>query len=96
MRATARLRAMCTRARMRMTATSCAASPTTWSLQPLCSTKRARSKIQRWLAAMRSAKCAIKAPHCASSPTPRARVRVRVRTPGAPFASPLVSASMKQ
>ncbi|KAJ0958308.1 hypothetical protein HanPSC8_Chr01g0037481 [Helianthus annuus] len=35
-------RASCTRARMRMTATSCAASPTTWSLQPLCFTTRAR------------------------------------------------------
>ena len=42
-------RASCTRARMRMTATSCAASPTTWSLQPLCSTTRTRSKIQRRL-----------------------------------------------
>ncbi|KAJ0837531.1 hypothetical protein HanRHA438_Chr16g0779191 [Helianthus annuus] len=40
-------RASCTRARM--TATSCAASPTTWSLQPLCFTTRARSKIQRRL-----------------------------------------------
>ncbi|MFS7963783.1 hypothetical protein Hanom_Chr08g00742401 [Helianthus anomalus] len=34
---------------MRMTVTSCAASPTTWSLQPLCSTTRAWSKIQRRL-----------------------------------------------
>ncbi|MFS7986383.1 hypothetical protein Hanom_Chr11g01009691 [Helianthus anomalus] len=32
-----------------------------------------------WLIAPQSAKCAIKAPHCASSPTPRARERVRVR-----------------
>ncbi|KAJ0914054.1 hypothetical protein HanPSC8_Chr06g0234271 [Helianthus annuus] len=47
-------RASCTRARMRMTATSCAASPTTWSLQPLCFTTRARSKIQRRLSAMRA------------------------------------------
>ncbi|KAF5793916.1 hypothetical protein HanXRQr2_Chr08g0322271 [Helianthus annuus] len=71
-------RASCTRARMRMTATSCAASPTTWSLQPLCFTTRARSKIQRRLSSRRSAKCAIKAPHCASSRA-RARERVRVR-----------------
>ncbi|KAF5767507.1 hypothetical protein HanXRQr2_Chr14g0625081 [Helianthus annuus] len=42
-------RASCIRARMRMTATSCAALPTTWSLQPLCFTTRARSKIQRRL-----------------------------------------------
>ncbi|KAM0028251.1 putative non-specific serine/threonine protein kinase [Helianthus debilis subsp. tardiflorus] len=70
-------------ARTRMTDTSCAASPTTWSLQPLCSNTRARSKIQRRLSSgsrrWERAKCAIKAPHCASSPTPRARERVRVR-----------------
>ncbi|KAJ0453681.1 hypothetical protein HanIR_Chr15g0731931 [Helianthus annuus] len=62
----ARLRAMCTRACMCMTATSCAASPTTWSLQPLCSTTRTRLKIQRRLSSgsrrCERAKCAIKAP----------------------------------
>ncbi|KAM0020426.1 hypothetical protein Hdeb2414_s0025g00667001 [Helianthus debilis subsp. tardiflorus] len=76
-------RASYTRARMRMSATSCAASPTTWSLQPLCFTPRARSKIQRRLSSgsrrCERAKCAIKAPHCASSPTPRARARARSR-----------------
>ncbi|MFS7940839.1 hypothetical protein Hanom_Chr05g00469021 [Helianthus anomalus] len=66
-----------------------ATSPTTWSLQPLCSTTRTRSKIQRRLAAMRTAKCAIKAPHCASSPTPRAHEL------GYPLQVHLVSASMK-
>ncbi|MFS7952563.1 hypothetical protein Hanom_Chr07g00608371 [Helianthus anomalus] len=67
-----------------MTAMSCAASPTTWSLQPLCSTTRARSKIQRRLSSgsrrceRAPSKCAIKAPHCASSPTPRACARACV------------------
>ncbi|MFS7899077.1 hypothetical protein Hanom_Chr00s043487g01775531 [Helianthus anomalus] len=51
---------------------------------------------------MRSAKCAIKAPHCASSPTPRARARASVCECecelgcSAPFARTLVCASMKQ
>ncbi|MFS7915464.1 hypothetical protein Hanom_Chr02g00165631 [Helianthus anomalus] len=37
------------------------------------------SQAARGDASVRSAKCAIKAPHCASSPTPRTRARVRVR-----------------
>ncbi|MFS7921309.1 hypothetical protein Hanom_Chr03g00235291 [Helianthus anomalus] len=57
-------------------------------------------KIQRRLAATRSAKCAIKAPHCASSPTPRARASVCECECelgcSAPFARTLVCASMKQ
>ncbi|MFS7916734.1 hypothetical protein Hanom_Chr03g00180801 [Helianthus anomalus] len=72
-------RASCTRARM--TATSCAASPTTWSLQPLCSTTRARSKIQRRLSSG-DAKCKVR--HQSATlrliaHAARARVRVRVR-----------------
>ncbi|MFS7986348.1 hypothetical protein Hanom_Chr11g01009261 [Helianthus anomalus] len=55
--------------RMRMTATSCAASPTTWSLQPLCSTTRARSKIQRRLSSG-SRRCHARARACASASYP--------------------------
>ena len=79
-------RASCTRARMRMTATSCAASPTTWSLQPLCSTTRTQLKIQRRLS-NGSRRCEVQsapskrhiAPHRPRHARARERVRVRVR-----------------
>ncbi|KAM0020427.1 hypothetical protein Hdeb2414_s0025g00667011 [Helianthus debilis subsp. tardiflorus] len=81
-------RASYTRARMRMSATSCAASPTTWSLQPLCFTPRARSKIQRRLSSgsrrCERAKCKVRHQSAtlrliAHATRARARVRVRVR-----------------
>ncbi|KAJ0846255.1 hypothetical protein HanRHA438_Chr15g0722791 [Helianthus annuus] len=96
-------RASCTRARM--TATSCAASPTTWSLQPLCFTTRARSKIQRRLSSgsrrCERAKCKVR--HQSATlrliaHATRASVCVCECELGcsAPFARTLVSASMKQ
>ncbi|KAJ0851980.1 hypothetical protein HanRHA438_Chr14g0632961 [Helianthus annuus] len=97
--ATVRLHAMCTCAPMRMTATSCATargptrvmhvhatSPTAWSLQPLCSTTRRRSKIQRRLSSgsrrCERAKCKVRhrsATLRLNTHATRARVRVRVR-----------------
>uniref|UniRef100_A0A251TJ75 Uncharacterized protein n=1 Tax=Helianthus annuus TaxID=4232 RepID=A0A251TJ75_HELAN len=85
-------RASCTRARM--TATSCTASPTTWSLQPLCFTTRARSKIQRRLSSgsrrCERAKCKVRhqsatlrliahATRARARASASVRVRVRVR-----------------
>ncbi|KAF5774669.1 hypothetical protein HanRHA438_Chr13g0613831 [Helianthus annuus] len=98
-------RASCTRARMRMTATSCTASPTTWSLQPLCFTTRARSKIQRRLSSgsrrCERAKCKVR--HQSATlrliaHATRARASVCECELGcsAPFARTLVCASMKQ
>ncbi|KAJ0709161.1 hypothetical protein HanLR1_Chr09g0337211 [Helianthus annuus] len=94
-------RASCTRARM--TATSCTASPTTWSLQPLCFTTRARSKIQRRLSSgsrrCERAKCKVR--HQSATlrliaHATRARASVCELGCSAPFARTLVCASMKQ
>ncbi|KAJ0470471.1 hypothetical protein HanIR_Chr14g0719161 [Helianthus annuus] len=100
-------RASCTRARM--TAASCTASPTTWSLQPLCFTTRARSKIQRRLSSgsrrCERAKCKVR--HQSATlrliaHATRARARASVCECecelgcSAPFARTLVCASMKQ
>ncbi|KAF5787380.1 hypothetical protein HanXRQr2_Chr10g0452061 [Helianthus annuus] len=91
-------------ARMRMTATSCAALPTTWSLQPLCFTTRARSKIQRRLSSgsrrCERAKCKVRHQSAtlrliAHATRARARACASARC-SAPFARTLVCASMKQ
>ncbi|KAF5823199.1 hypothetical protein HanXRQr2_Chr01g0035761 [Helianthus annuus] len=98
-------RASCTRARM--TATSCTASPTTWSLQPLCFTTRARSKIQRRLSSgsrrCERAKCKVRHQSAtlrliAHATRARASVCECECELGcsAPFARTLVCASMKQ